>query len=1261
TLGFLSNASAARVYRYQIMLEDFNELTKLSGSLNIPAGNGWPVSGAEAADFKSVQGITFSTKDTLKRTEGANEIWVFRFSVSRISLGSLNLTGTLPALTFSELVYFNISFNKISGPIPVLNFPKCQELWLNRNQFTGTIPNFNMPALINLELYTNQLTGTIPNFNFPKLKTLELTENQLEGQIPDFKLPALKWFSLAYNKLSGTIPNFNLPELQILDLGHNNLTGTIPLFNCPKALHIRLYENQLTGSIPQFNMPQLSNLALGDNKLTGTIPKFNMPQLILFNVKNNQLTGDFDNSGLPQLMDLYLQNNPITGLPDLKSISPQLERADVSGCSLTFEDIEPNLDIKSFKYSGQQKVETYQKLNGLQVTFYVKMKEQNCEYKWRKIKNGVNTLITGAIKDSLTITVEPSATYYCLITNTKVPGLTLVSKTTSVNSCVSFSQFEFCLEGNTWEKLENNILASTGKVLINNMLTFEGTFLLDTLNVALRATGEFYVQNIPIPGGTIGKYSLGSGTYALTLLGEKGTITKFLDSKMSQLGQLCGGDLKLDNLQLVGGRRATGIKLDCKISVPGISGKCDKPEDKDTDFELKGLQITTEGIGLEGVKVTDIGLIRGYCLKNLTVNYNPKKDILSSGATIAIPFGEIEGGFKLEKGKIDSIAWRIEAEKTVFVIGTTTVGVKGFFGHISNITKPAIEVELGGIFGDITSDIFYRVTASGRTIWPKVFEVKGTGQFLKPPLLYRPYQIAGSLAMSYDYGLQMFKVDLNGKIGTPDEKEWLMDSHGIFKIFTKTSPPTFSGELSGKIHLKEFDDGFPYIWLNSLFTLPVDAETKTMFIYGKNKVMYGNATFQNAKYGPYSLKYVLNLDKNYGDDDFLYWEASSTTKSAQLKNADLLGDMRHDIQIPENTGLAVVGVKSQVKAPTTVLKSPSGKIYSSSNELSSIILSLGKTGKDAFWTIQKPETGKWELTLQNPATTDSVIIFLQPVDPGFKVSMAQSGYQVTVTWKGSLFKTNQKISMMLDNDGMGFDGIKVTEGNAAAGSLVFAVNDSLSQCNYSLFAQVTDDFNVYSSYADGIVNIPKAILRPPVIESAKLIQSIGKIRISFTDNLDPKTVGYILSVFDKNGKDSVYAILNRGAGSIDLAIPDAGTKTIKMTAFDSVGLTGCPSAPKSIDLTSNSAVVTTEQNSLTFYPNPTTGEGTVRFTLPESTAYRISVVDLLGRSICPPIQGKKPAGTWETALNLDHAPVGIYFIVLQTDRLALTHKFIISR
>jgi hypothetical protein len=1250
---------------HQIDGGDVAELNKLAAALNVSGLEGWPVSAEEKPNYyPTVYGVGFLPTDTTTKTLDDKLITVYHYKVKSIRLAFKEFSGTLPPLSISELEELDLKFNNITGGIPAFDFPKCKTLNFMGNQLSGNIPAMDHPELLTLNLAQNQFSGTIPNFNLPKLHQLFLHDNSLEGSLPAFNLPELESLYASNNNLSGDIPVMQVPNLKHLQLENNQLTGTLqPLTPLAKLEYILLTNNQLGGEIPNFNMPEMANLALGDNNLTGTIPSFNMPKLLLINLKNNNVSGEFNNSGLPELRYLYLQNNQISGLPALTSASPLIVTVNVAENKLTFEDLEPNADIPGISYSPQKTVPCNIKLNGNNAEVWVEVGGSQNTYIWYRTIGEETKRLEEETENPLVTAHTPGASYHCYVQSVLVPGLTIKSEKSKLRACITASNFEFCLEDGEWKDEDGNKVGASGKVIVNNLLIFEGTLTLDTLQLELAATGEFYVENIPVGSdGKIGKFSFGTGTYDLKLLGEDGVITDFLGAKMDELGQLCGIDLKLKKMELVGGRNASGIKLDCMIGIPGISGACgDEGEDKNSEFDLNGLSITTEGISLEGVKITDLGLIvDGYCLKELSMAYDSQKDIFTSGAEVALPFGTIGGGFKIEQGYLDSIAWLLEADYPVFVLGSTTVRIKGFEGHISDITKKNVEIELKGIFTDILSDDLYRIKAGGRTKWPVEFEISGEGEFLKPPF-DENFQVKGGVGVSYNIPDYLFNVKFNGNMGTPDGETWLVQSNGDFKICFKDSTPVFSGELNGNIHIEKFFEDWPYNYLNTTFGLPLYCETSNQFEVGKNKLVRGIALFEKENIGNAEIKYKLNLDKKYGESGFLDWELNAALKSAQLKNAPLAQELRETFEVPENTAFSIIGVTNASGAPATTLKSPSGDIYAESHAGDKIIYGIDSVAHNAFWTIFSPDPGTWELTIENAGENDSIVFAVQPVEPDFEIGMTQTGNEVEVTWNGNLFSASDTLYFLLDENPVGYDGFIVAKSPGNLGNYRFNLSETLGSCSYYLFAQGYPGYSVLRDYADEMVVLYKTALAPPEIVDASFHDEQNKVIVNFEGNDDPNTLGYALRVWG-NETDSVYAILNSNDTSAEIDLPDYDGKWIQMTAFNYDGVTGCPSASVPIYLTGiDENGANPVQQRFEFYPNPTSGRGTMRFTMENPGKCEIKVFDINGRIAAHPVSKKYEKGSWEETWNFGDLPNGMYIFIMQTSDAVNSFKCILNK
>jgi Leucine-rich repeat (LRR) protein len=345
--------------------------------------------------------------------------------VSAIDLSGNNLSGPLPTEIgdLTDCLLMNLYTNQISGSLPseVGNLTRLITLNLRLNKLTGSIPASvgDMTTLVRLYLNSNELTGSIPVTlsNLENLRFLQLNANKLTGAIPKelCALPRIESLYLNQNLLDGEIPDEigDLTTLVTLSLHLNDFSGSIPatLGNLDQLQYLNLNNNELDGSIPATlgNLSLLISLDLWANELTGSVPQ-EITQCTL-------------------LERTRLNVNKLTGLPDLSSMD-SLRDLQVNDNRLTFEDLEPNINIPGFTYSPQEvlgrKVDTTVPV-GSPFQLVISVGGSANHYQW--MKDGVD--IPGAQAGSFSIsqiTVDDGGAYVCKITNTLVPDLTLVTE-----------------------------------------------------------------------------------------------------------------------------------------------------------------------------------------------------------------------------------------------------------------------------------------------------------------------------------------------------------------------------------------------------------------------------------------------------------------------------------------------------------------------------------------------------------------------------------------------------------------------------------------------------------------------------------------------------------------------------------------------------------------------------------------------------------------------------------------------------------------
>jgi hypothetical protein len=74
------------------------------------------------------------------------------------------------------------------------------------------------------------------------------------------------------------------------------------------------------------------------------------------------------------------------------------------------------------------------------------------------------------------------------------------------------------------------------------------------------------------------------------------------------------------------------------------------------------------------------------------------------------------------------------------------------------------------------------------------------------------------------------------------------------------------------------------------------------------------------------------------------------------------------------------------------------------------------------------------------------------------------------------------------------------------------------------------------------------------------------------------------------------------------------------------------------------------------FPNPSQGQATVRYELPQATDVQVAVYDLLGRQVATPVDGRKTAGRAQFQLRTQDLPSGMYFLRLQATEQTRTQR-----
>ena len=230
-----------------------------------------------------------------------------------------------------------------------------------------------------------------------------------------------------------TVENSRVVSIYLND---NNLTGTLPveLQNLEKLYELNLNGNNIGGQIPAElgSLSELNVLYLYNNQFTGEIPSElgNLNSLYVLGLTGNKLQGNVPQelNNLPVAYALLLNNNKLDSLPNLSNVGSSyagLVYLYTQNNQLTFADHEntgfQEGDINTFIYSPQASLPQYIDTVGSTVTLTVIDESENNSYQW--IRNG--EVFTGETNSQLSYDVSDASTYYCEVTNSAYPDLTL--------------------------------------------------------------------------------------------------------------------------------------------------------------------------------------------------------------------------------------------------------------------------------------------------------------------------------------------------------------------------------------------------------------------------------------------------------------------------------------------------------------------------------------------------------------------------------------------------------------------------------------------------------------------------------------------------------------------------------------------------------------------------------------------------------------------------------------------------------------------
>ena len=284
--------------------------------------------------------------------------------ITEIRLFDLDLSGRLDVSDFTELIYLDIAFNRLTS-LDVSGNTALGVLDVSRNNLTSLDISGNT-ALTFLSAHNNRLTS-LNLSNKTALQYLSVYNNRLTS-LNVSNCTALKELWANDNRLT-SLDLSGLSDLEMVYV-HNNSLRTVDFSGCVSLKDVFASHNQLTSVT--IESAELSWIDLSHNQLTSVT--IESAELRWIDLSHNQLRS-VDLPSSPNLTEINLENNLLKSVPDFED-SEGLRWLDIS---LNLLDLD-NAQIQAAIEKIQKQLDDFTEEFGFPTTFnYTPQKCLDCE------------------------------------------------------------------------------------------------------------------------------------------------------------------------------------------------------------------------------------------------------------------------------------------------------------------------------------------------------------------------------------------------------------------------------------------------------------------------------------------------------------------------------------------------------------------------------------------------------------------------------------------------------------------------------------------------------------------------------------------------------------------------------------------------------------------------------------------------------------------------------------------------------------------
>lgn len=858
------------------------------------------------------------------------------------------------------------------------------------------------------------------------------------------------------------------------------------------------------------------------------------------------------------------------------------------------------------------------------------------------------------------------------------------------------SRMIFALQdtNNKWQGtgITDKITNNDSSVIINDFLKFKGTMSIDTsANKSIEANGQWYVNS---PSSNPNDFILLDGN--LTSNFNSTTITFNTNANnFANVSRLFGVKIHLNFLSFIGGLYSTGIKVNGNFTLNGVKVGCEAT--KIDTINISNLIIDEEDIKADLAKLSALSPDPIACYNTLSLNYNSGSDSLFLEGDFSIPWLEVQGSSSIANGVLSNIDLYTDNGQ-VADIDETGMIIRGLSGIATGISVPPMGMSLSGTIVSHNPD-FFELDAIGSVLFPQRINLNVSEARLIHEPTFGHWQIVGPMTGQLDVSSNL---TLTGMInaGTLDGNNYVVTGQGRL-IYTWSPDDMLRGGISGAVTISDFPNQFPFDLIEMLWpgSFPIVLNNSDIFVH--NKLFKGNLYF-----GGYigTLNFVLDLNKNYGDDGFFTIGTGAINLNAMVKRGGGKGEkvqnfdpyqleghslplmtikkdgaqtITHNDTLDLSGGMDKVFIRimSDTQVPGSNLIDPNGNKHSSTDtppKDTNVVYKQSANGKKGYWIIKDNfDTGQW-ITEANPNETtpdDYLDVFATFDKRDIELNVSKQNSDITIDWNKTAVPQGPYIEFYLAKDTNDINGLFIGTAQENTGEFKFTMTDTLPDCKYYLYVLRYDGDKVDRYYSNVELWNNKGNLAPPTLTSSVYYGSTKKMIVAWTDTNNPENIqGYLIKLTLADGSEQIIARPYSGTDNIEIDIDidlDANPiLEVAIAAYTIDGYQSCWSVEEEVVLDVQDyplAGFKNDNDKLSIFPNPTNDITNIRYIVSDNSYISIRIYDLLGNLNKTVIDNYYNPGIYDVKLDIDKFSNGTYYVRYQFGEKTVTKLIVINK